>query len=131
MFGRRCVVGVGCVFARVLFVDMRVMRGFGVGFRGGRRFRRGSDGGFDRLRNRRCGRSFYRRRFARDRRVVVLIMCMMLVFVGVLMSMIMIVRMLMTVMIMMLGIGVGMPGIVRMGVRVFGVLVILMRLGGL
>ena len=135
VFGARRVVGMGGVFARVLLMDMLIMRVIfaclcGVGGRGC------LDGG-------RVGQSYRRQRLAGvDMAVFVMGMFVMGMIVLVV-SMFVIVRML--VMIVMSGIVV-MPGIammlcigmmfgvVRMGMAVFAVQILrvaLMRLGGL
>src|ERR1019366_3687121 len=91
MFEVRRVLGMGCVFARVLLVGMLIMRVFFAGFGAGGRIRRGARC-LDGRRLRQIGSEFRHLRLAGVSMVVLIV------------SMFMIVRMLMIVMIMMLGI---------------------------
>jgi hypothetical protein len=140
MFGVRRIVGMGRVFARVLFMEMLVMpkffmhmffvRMFFVSFRARRCSRcRGLNG----HRNRHVGRGFGDRCLARISMVVLPVLMLMIVCVIMIMrmSVIVMIVMVMIVMVMMLGIGGMMAGIV--GVTVVGVdaISMFMRLSGL
>jgi hypothetical protein len=128
--GMRGIVGMGCVFARVLLVGTLVMRMLFMSFRAGRR-----GGCLDRSCDRHTGLRFRRRRLARVSVIIMIVLIMVLpVMIVFIMGMSMIVRMPMIVVIMMLSIGMVMLGVV--GVAVFGVLafdmlVAVMRLSGL
>jgi hypothetical protein len=128
MFGGRRVVGMGLIFERVLFVDMRIMRRLFAGLGAGWRLRRGCSRCLDGCRNRRLGLLLRRNGFARDITVMIVVVRM----IGVIVSML--VRMLMAVMVMMVRIRLVMSGVMCLGVTVAVLMIVMLmivRLGGL